>query len=85
MAEYERISEIKSISEDIVRTLLQDGFQEDSKKLKEAVELLSRTVYDLSTVCMNRESNHEETLKGTLAKVKISYNAVSKPQADPII
>lgn len=78
MTENEKVGEIRSLSEEIVKALLKDGYKENGKDLKEAVELLSRTVYDLSTVYLNKENNNEETLKGTLAKIQISFNAVQK-------
>ncbi|MFY4776739.1 hypothetical protein [Metabacillus sp. RGM 3146] len=78
MTDNEKIGEIRNLSQEIVKALLRDGYKENGKDLKEAVELLSRTVYDLSTVYLNKENNNEETLKGTLAKIQISYNAVKK-------
>ncbi|MRX72257.1 hypothetical protein GJU40_08845 [Bacillus lacus] len=78
MEQKDKVDKIKHTAEEIVRTLLKDNYQPSDGELVRAVELLSRSVCDLSDVYLDDSVNHEETLKAALAKVKITYNAVSK-------
>ncbi|MTH53140.1 hypothetical protein GKZ89_06915 [Bacillus mangrovi] len=76
MSEKEQLKELHKLSQEILRTLLKDGYEGDRKDLMLAVELLSRSVGDLSAMYGKRDASHEDLLKGTLAKLQISYNAV---------
>jgi hypothetical protein len=78
MPEKEKVMKIKKYSDDIVRKVLHDEYAPDGDSLKNVVELLSRSIYDLSEMYLNDQCNHEETLKGTLAKMKIACNAVEQ-------
>ncbi|MDR0137036.1 hypothetical protein RFW18_04705 [Metabacillus idriensis] len=78
MPEKEKVLKIKEFSDDIVRKVLHDEYSPDAHSLKNVVELLSRSVYDLSEMYLNDQCNHEETLKGTLAKMKIAFNTVDQ-------
>ncbi|KZZ85229.1 MULTISPECIES: hypothetical protein, partial [Bacillaceae] len=80
MSEKEQIQEVHKLSQDILRTLLKDGYEGDNRGLRKAVELLSRSVGDLSVMHDKRDVCHEDLLKGTLAKVRISYNAIQNNQ-----
>ncbi|AZB42585.1 hypothetical protein CEF21_09960 [Bacillus sp. FJAT-42376] len=76
MSENEKMEELYNISQEIVRTLLKDGYEGNQQALRQAVELLSRSVGDLSFMYGKKDACHEDLLKGTVAKVQISYNAV---------
>ncbi|MFC0270650.1 hypothetical protein ACFFIX_04190 [Metabacillus herbersteinensis] len=78
MAERDQVQRIKDISEDIVRKVLRDDYIESQQDMKKTIELLARSVYDFSVIHLDPACNKEETLKGTLSKVKISHNTVSK-------
>ncbi|PLR69451.1 hypothetical protein [Bacillus sp. UMB0893] len=83
MPEKEKVIKIKGLSDEIVRKVLHDGYTPDASSLKNVVELLSRSVYDLSEMYLNDQCNHEETLKGTLAKMKIACNSIENNQKNP--
>lgn len=78
MREKEKAAKIKELSDEILRKVLHDGYAPDAYSLKNVAELLSRSVYDLSEMYVNDQCNHEETLKGTLAKMQIALNTMDR-------
>ncbi|MGD6817550.1 hypothetical protein [Metabacillus sp. 84] len=80
MSEMEKMKEVQKLSEEILKTLLKDGYVGDQNGLMKAVELLSRSISDLSFMYEKKDICHENLLKGTLAKVQISYNAIQSKQ-----
>ena len=83
MLEKEKVIRIKELSDEIVRKVLHDEYTPDASPLKNVVELLSRSIYDLSEMYLNDQCNHEETLKGTLAKMKIACNTIEDNHKNP--
>lgn len=74
--DIERVIKIKQHSEEIVRIVLHDKYIPDSYSQKNVVELLARAVFDLSEMYLNGQCNQEQTLKGTLSKMKIACNGL---------
>jgi len=77
MNEKEKVIQIQNLSEEVIQMIVKDGYEAESQSLKRAVELLSQVIYDLTIINSNENCNQEETLKGTLAKMKIAHNAIS--------
>lgn len=76
MQDIERVIKIKQHSEEIVRIVLHDKYIPDSYSPKNVVELLARAVFDFSEMYLNGQCNQEQTLKGTLSKMKIACNGL---------
>ena len=74
--EVEQALKVKSIALDIIEELLRDEAHYREKDLKNAAELLSRCVCDLVNIYAGITEVHETALQGTIAKAKISYNAI---------
>lgn len=74
--EVEQALKVKSIALDIIEELLKDDTHYREKDLKQAAELLSRCVCDLVNIYTGITGEHETALQGTIAKAKVSYNAV---------
>jgi hypothetical protein len=74
--QVEQALKVKSIALDIIEELLKDEAHYQEKDLKNAAELLSRCVCDLVNVYAGISDVHENALQGTIAKAKISYNAI---------
>ncbi|KKI93898.1 hypothetical protein WQ54_02300 [Bacillus sp. SA1-12] len=84
MTEQEKVKLIQQITEDIIRLSVKDHKEKRRSEQEKAVELLARALYDFSVMYLSPQSNHEEALKGTLAKVKISYNTLERIKATKI-
>ncbi|MGF2615443.1 hypothetical protein FZC84_18115 [Rossellomorea vietnamensis] len=75
--EVEQALKVKSIALDIIEELLKDEAHFKEKDLKQTAEMLSRCVCDLVNVYTGISESHESALKGTIAKARISYNAIA--------
>ncbi len=71
-----KIEEIKKLSGEVMELIIKDGYQADPFQMKRAIELLSQVVYDFTILQSGEKCDKQELLKGTLAKMKIAYNAV---------
>ncbi|WP_299092950.1 hypothetical protein [uncultured Metabacillus sp.] len=78
MTEQEKVKLIQEITEDIIRLSVKDHQEKRRSEQEKAVELLARALYDFSVMYLSPQTNHEEALKGTLAKVKIAYNTLER-------
>lgn len=76
MTEQIKIEEIKKLSEEVMELIMKDGYQTDPFQMKRAIELFSQVVYDFTIIESEAKCDKHELLKGTLAKMKIAYNAV---------
>ncbi|WP_191567460.1 hypothetical protein [Metabacillus idriensis] len=77
MQDIERGIKIKQHSEEIVlRIVLHDKYIPDPYSPKNLVELFARAVFDFSEMYLNGQCNQEQTLKGTLSKMKIACNGL---------
>jgi hypothetical protein len=74
--EVEQALKVKSIALDIIEELLKDENHYREKDLKQASEMLSRCICDLVNVYAGITDVHETALQGTIAKAKVSYNAI---------
>jgi hypothetical protein len=74
--EVEQALKVKSIALDIIEELLQDEVHYREQDLKNAAELLARCVCDLVNVYAGITEVHGTALQGTIAKTKVSYNAI---------
>lgn len=78
MTEQEKVKLIQEISEEIIRISVKDHKGKNMSEQEKVIELLARSLYDLSVMYLKPHSHHEEELKGTLAKVKIAYNTLDR-------
>jgi hypothetical protein len=74
--EMEQALKVKSIALDIIEELLKDENHFREKDLKQASEMLSRCICDLVNIYAGITDVHETALQGTIAKAKVSYNAI---------
>ncbi|PLR80709.1 hypothetical protein CVD25_20380 [Bacillus canaveralius] len=74
--EVERALRVKSLSNDILEQLLEDRISFKEKDLRNAVELLARSVQDLTNLYVGVEEDHVSTLKATIMKMKICHNTL---------
>ena len=85
MTETAKVVAIKEISEDIIRLTVRDQNDKHQTEQEKAVELLARAICDFSVMCLSSQSDDEELLKGTLAKVQIAYNTINKAKKTMIV
>ncbi|QGQ46771.1 hypothetical protein [Metabacillus sediminilitoris] len=78
MTEQEKVKLIQGITEDIIRISVTDHKGKKISEHEKAVELLARALHDFSVYYLTPHSHHEESLKGTVAKVKIAYNTLER-------
>ncbi|MGR3763651.1 hypothetical protein [Rossellomorea sp. NS-SX7] len=76
--ETEQALRVKSLAIDVIEELMKDRPDYDQKNLKQVAELFARCICDLVNVYTNISEDHEMTLRGTVTKAKIGYNALIK-------
>jgi predicted RecB family endonuclease len=76
--ETEQALRVKSLAMDVIEELMKDHPVHDQKDLKQVTELFARCICDLVNVYTNTSEDHEMTLRGTVIKAKIGYNALIK-------
>ncbi|MEG9296450.1 hypothetical protein V6B33_08305 [Mangrovibacillus sp. Mu-81] len=76
--ETEQALYIKSLAMDVIEELMKDHSNYDPKDLKQVTEMFARCMCDLVNVYTNISEHHEMTLRGTVIKAKIGYNALKK-------
>lgn len=76
--ETEQALRVKSLAIDVIEELMKDRPDYDQKNLKQVTELFARCICDLVNVYTNISEDHEMTLRGTVTKAKIGYNALIK-------
>ncbi|PLR75592.1 hypothetical protein CU633_20355 [Bacillus sp. V3-13] len=74
--EMERALRVKSLSSEILEQLLEDRTSFKEKDLRNAVELLARSVQDLANLYTGLEEDHVSTLKATIMKMKVCNNTL---------
>ncbi|WP_273131299.1 hypothetical protein ACNRWW_07435 [Metabacillus sp. HB246100] len=83
MDEKEKVLLIQKISEDIMRLSVKDKRGKHESEQDKAIELLARAMREWTVMYLNPHSHHEDILKGTLAKVRIAYNALDGEKKQP--
>ncbi|MBN8199368.1 hypothetical protein [Bacillus sp. NTK034] len=83
--ENEKAYRVKGLSQDILEHLMEDNTSYNSEDLKHVIEMLARTVSDLVTVYTDREGDHETVLKGTISKMRISYNVLQYKEISKLV
>ncbi|MCA1056632.1 hypothetical protein LCM10_16740 [Rossellomorea aquimaris] len=79
--ETEQALRIKSLAMDVIEALMKDQSDYEQKDLKQATELFARCVCDLVNVYTNISEDHDTTLRGTVVKAKVGYNALVKDRS----
>ncbi|PWW19878.1 hypothetical protein DFO73_11872 [Cytobacillus oceanisediminis] len=72
--EKERANRVKCLSDDILEKLMEDNIAYNPEDLKNVIEMLARSVADLVNIYTGKEEDHATALKGTISKMRISYN-----------
>ncbi|WP_226666097.1 hypothetical protein [Metabacillus litoralis] len=85
MNDNKKVELIQKISNDIIRMSVKDRQGKSMSEHEKTIELLARAMCDFSVMYLSPESNHEEILKGTLAKVKIAYNTIEESKKPSVI
>lgn len=83
--DLERALRVKSISHEIIQELLTDGATYNEQQLKQTVELLSRSIHDLTNVYSELEADHESTLKATIAKMRMALNSLKTGKTKKVV
>jgi hypothetical protein len=76
--ETEQALHVKSLAMDVIEELVKDQSNYEPKDLKQVTEMFARCMCDLVNVYTNISEDHEMTLRGTVIKAKIGYNALKK-------
>ncbi|WP_080846800.1 hypothetical protein [Cytobacillus gottheilii] len=74
--ELEKALRVKSLSKEILQELLEDRISYKEEDLRQVVEVLARSVNELSDLYIGRPCDHEVVLKGTIMKMRIGLNTV---------
>jgi hypothetical protein len=72
----EMLIKINILAADIIKQIVSDKATFQEQYVKNAVENLSRSVLDLTSIQLGNKNDIETTLQATLSKMKISYNLV---------
>ncbi|UOE56940.1 hypothetical protein LIT38_08345 [Bacillus sp. CMF12] len=83
--ETEKAFRVKSLSKDILEHLMEDSTSYKHEDLKHVIEMLARSVSDLVTLYTDREGDHEAALKGTISKMRISYNVLQYKETSKLV
>lgn len=83
--EFEKALRVKSLSQDILEHLMEDSTSYNHEDLKHVIEMLSRSVSDLATLYTDRTGDHETALKGTISKMRISYNVLQYKETSKLV
>jgi hypothetical protein len=84
-SENEKAYRVKSLSQDILEHLMEDNTAYHYEDLKHVIEMLARSVSDLATLYTDREGDHETALKGTISKMRISYNVLQYKETSKLV
>jgi hypothetical protein len=76
--ETEQALHVKSLAMDVIEELMKDQSDFDPKDLKQVTEMFARCMCELVNVYTNISEDHDMTLRGTVIKAKIGYNALKK-------
>ncbi|MDZ5470571.1 hypothetical protein SM124_02295 [Bacillus sp. 31A1R] len=75
--EIEKALRVKCIANDILELLMEDQTNFSEMDLRNIVELLARSVNDLTNIYTGLDEDHGTTLKATIAKMRIGYNTLN--------
>ncbi|MEW9108899.1 hypothetical protein ACQCT6_06495 [Cytobacillus gottheilii] len=74
--ELEKALRVKSLSQEIIQELLEDRISYKEEDLRQVIEVLARSVNELTDLYLDRSYDHEVVLKGTIMKMRIGLNTV---------
>ncbi|KUP07607.1 hypothetical protein Q73_04535 [Bacillus coahuilensis m2-6] len=77
--ETELALHVKAIASDILELILNEEKQYDESQMRNSLEYMTRCVRDLVNVYVDTIEDHEEHLKHTVSKAKVSLNILSLP------
>lgn len=75
--EQEKALRVKSLSQEILKELLEDRTFYMEEDLRRVIELLARSVNELSDLYMGQNCDHDLVLKGTIMKMKVGLNTIA--------
>lgn len=78
MEEKEQLRRIRDLAREIMETLLQESFFNRDSHLRDSVENLANTVAALAKIQLEEDKNAHDTLRYTIAKMRIARNAVEQ-------
>ncbi|WP_282155130.1 hypothetical protein [Cytobacillus gottheilii] len=74
--ELEKALRVKSLSQEIIQELLEDRISYKEEDLRQVIEVLARSVNELTDLYLDCSYDHEVVLKGTIMKMRIGLNTV---------
>lgn len=75
--ELEKALRVKSLSQEILKELVEDRTSYKEDDLRQVIELLARSVNELSDLYLGQNCDHDLVLKGTIIKMKIGLNTIA--------
>lgn len=76
MRAEDHLAKIHSLSNEMIKRLINDKTVIESNELKNAVEYLARAVLDLTKIELEMDQDPQSSLRATLAKVRIAANSL---------
>lgn len=74
MNEQEQLKRIRELAHNIIQSGLQDGAHYDEWQLRNVMELLARSVVDITNLHLGADIDPPTSLKATVCKMKMAYN-----------
>ncbi|MDQ0243912.1 hypothetical protein J2S09_001457 [Bacillus fengqiuensis] len=80
MNEQEQLKRIRELAHNIIQSGLQDGARYDEWQLRNVIELLARSVIDITNLNLGADIDPPTSLKATVSKMKMAYNEMDPQQ-----
>lgn len=85
MEERDQLLRVRELANEILRLKVQDRTTYDELELRNNVELLARSVVDLTTLHLNEDVDPPTSLRATVSKLKMACNNMGNYKKTEII